>query len=153
MCVCVCVTVLYSRDWHNHPYPPKQHSLWCSQPAGLSVNLGILCVHGISLTFAAWCICKPTWFIMGFPGSATGKEPACQWRLDVRDVDSIPGSGRSSGGGHGNPLQYSFLESPLDKGGWQATVYMVAQSQTQLKWLSMHSCALLWIDDEDFQPR
>ena len=52
---------------------------------------------------------------------------------DVRHTGSVPGSGRYSGGGHGNPLQYSFLESPLDKGGWQATVYMVAQSQTQLK--------------------
>ena len=44
---------------------------------------------------------------MGFPGGASGKEPACQCRtLDVRDLGLIPGSGRSPRGGHGNPLQY-----------------------------------------------
>ena len=41
---------------------------------------------------------------------------------DIRDVDSIPGLGRSPGGGHGNLLQYSCLESPVDRGAWQATV-------------------------------
>ena len=47
---------------------------------------------------------------------------------DVRDVGSIPGSGRSPGKGHGNLLQYSCLESPMDRGAWQATVYRVAKS-------------------------
>ena len=46
---------------------------------------------------------------------------------DIRDADSIPGSGRSPGGGHGNPLQYSYLENPRDRGAWQATVYGVAR--------------------------
>ena len=41
---------------------------------------------------------------------------------DVRDVVSVPGLGRSPGGGHGNPLQYSYLENPMDRGAWQATV-------------------------------
>ena len=45
---------------------------------------------------------------------------------DVRDVGSIPGSGRSPGGGHGNPLQYSCLENPMDRGAWWATVHGVA---------------------------
>ena len=54
---------------------------------------------------------------------------------DARDVGSIPGSGRSPGGGYGNPLQYSRLENPMDKGAWQATVHWVAKSQTQLKQL------------------
>ena len=49
------------------------------------------------------------------------------------DTVSIPGSGRSPGGGHGNPLQYSYLENPMDKGSWQATVHRVTKSQTQLK--------------------
>ena len=57
---------------------------------------------------------------------------------DIRDVGSIPGSGRSPGG-HGNPLQYSCLENPMDRGAWWATVHKVAQSQTQLKGLSIHS--------------
>ena len=51
---------------------------------------------------------------------------------DIRDVSSVPGSGRSPGGGHGNPLQYSCLENPTDKGTWQAIVQGVAKSQTQL---------------------
>ena len=52
---------------------------------------------------------------------------------DIRDVGSIPGSGKSSGGGHGNPLQYSCLENPMDRGAWRATVHGVAMSQTRLK--------------------
>ena len=40
---------------------------------------------------------------------------------DIRDAGSIPGSGRNLGGGHGNPLQYSCLENPMDRGAWQAT--------------------------------
>ena len=51
---------------------------------------------------------------------------------DIRDVGSIPGSGRSSGGGHGNPLQYSCLKNSLDRGAWRATVHRSAKSQTQL---------------------
>ena len=49
---------------------------------------------------------------------------------DIRVAVSIPGLGRSPGGGHGNPLQYSSLESPTDRGPWQATVHRVAKSQT-----------------------
>ena len=49
---------------------------------------------------------------------------------DIRDVSSIPGSGRSSGGGHGNPLQYFYLENPMDRGAWQDTVHGVTKSQT-----------------------
>ena len=52
---------------------------------------------------------------------------------DVRDTGSIPGSGRSPGGGQDNPFQYSCLESPMDRGAWQATVHRVAKSQTRLK--------------------
>ena len=49
---------------------------------------------------------------------------------DVRDVSSIPGSGRFPGGAHGNPLQYSCLENPVDRGAWRATVHRAAQSGT-----------------------
>ena len=49
---------------------------------------------------------------------------------DVRDAGSIPGLGRSPAGGHSNPLQYSCLENPMDRGAWQATVHRVAQSGT-----------------------
>ena len=56
---------------------------------------------------------------------------------DVRDEDSIPGLEKSPRGGHGNPLQYSCLENPMDRGTWQATVHRVTKSQTWLRWLSM----------------
>ena len=52
---------------------------------------------------------------------------------DVRHLGVIPGSGRSPGGGHGNPLQYSCLENLMDRGAWWAMVHGVAKSQTQMK--------------------
>ena len=52
---------------------------------------------------------------------------------DVRDVGSIPGSGTCPGEGHGNPLQCSCLENPMDRGAWRATVHGVTKSQTGLK--------------------
>ena len=55
------------------------------------------------------------------------------------DASSIPGSGRSPGGGHGNPLQCSCLRIPMCRAAWQATVHSIAKSWTQLKWLSMRA--------------
>ena len=52
---------------------------------------------------------------------------------DVGNMGSIPGSGISPGGGHGNPLHYSYLENPLVSGAWWATAHRVEESQTQLK--------------------
>ena len=49
---------------------------------------------------------------------------------DIRDAVSIPGSGRSPGGGHGNPLQYCCLENPVDRGAWCVTVHGVTKSWT-----------------------
>ena len=63
---------------------------------------------------------------MGFPGSSAGKESAC----NAKELGSIPGLGRFLGGGHGNPLQYSCLENPHDRGAWWATVHGVARCQT-----------------------
>ena len=57
---------------------------------------------------------------------------------DISDVGWIPGSGICPGGGHGNPLNYSCLENPMDKGSWQATVHRVTKSQTLLKQLSTY---------------
>ena len=73
----------------------------------------------------------------GFP------EPACQCSRLKKDAGSIPGSGRSPAGGHSNPIQYSCLRNPMDRGGWWATVHRVARSRTQLKQLSMHACAFM----------
>ena len=52
---------------------------------------------------------------------------------DMRDVGSIRGAGRSPGGGHGHPLEYSCLENSMERGAWWATVHRVAKSQTRLK--------------------
>ena len=64
----------------------------------------------------------------GFLGGSDGKESA----RNAGDPGLIPGSRRSPGGGSGNPLQYSCLEKPMDRGAWRATVYGVAKSQTCL---------------------
>ena len=78
--------------------------------------------------------------LMDFPGGASGKEPACQCTLAITDMSLIPGSGRSPGGGHSNPLQYSCLENPKDRGARQTAAHGVTQSGTRLKWCSMHVC-------------
>ena len=66
----------------------------------------------------------------------TGKEFACNVGENARDSGLIPGLGRSPRGGHGNPLQYSCLENPTDRGAWWAAVHRVAKSQTGLKQLT-----------------
>ena len=68
---------------------------------------------------------------LGFPGCASDKEPACRCNAgDVRDAGSIPGWGRSPGVGNSKPLQYSYLENPMNRGAWQATVHRIAESDT-----------------------
>ena len=63
-----------------------------------------------------------------FPGGSDGKESAC----NAGDLGSMPGLGRSLGEGNGNPLQYSCLENPMDRGAWWAVVPGVTKSQTRL---------------------
>ena len=65
---------------------------------------------------------------MGLLGSSGVRESAC----NAGDSGSIPGSGRSSGEGNGNPLQYSCLGNPMDRGAWQATVYGVTRVKQDL---------------------
>ena len=65
-----------------------------------------------------------------------GKESAC----NAGDAGSIPESGRSPGGGHGNPLQCSCLENPMDRGDWWATVRGVTKKRNQLMGLNAHAC-------------
>ena len=64
--------------------------------------------------------------MMGFPGGSDSKESVCS----AGDLGSIPGSGRSPGGGHGNPLQYSCLENPMDRGARQASPWGHKESDT-----------------------
>ena len=76
------------------------------------------------------------WYLAGISnplmtyGLLSGKESAC----NAGDPGSIPGSGRSPGEGHSNPLQYSCLGNPMDRDAWGATVYGVAKSRTQLSY-------------------
>ena len=80
---------------------------------------------------------------VGFPGGSGGKESACH----AEDLGSVPGLERSHGGGHGNPLQYSRLENPMDRGAWRAAVHGVSESRTQAERLrallssDAHLCA------------
>ena len=66
---------------------------------------------------------------LGFPGGSDSKESAC----NAGDPSSIPGLRRSLGEGNDNPLQYSCLESSMDRGAWCATTHGVANSQTRLR--------------------
>ena len=79
----------------------------------------------------------------GFPSDSVGKESVVS-AGDTGDTGSIPGSERSSGGGHGSPLQYFCLENPMDRGAWQDTVRRPAKSQTRLsQWACFHTQASL----------
>ena len=66
---------------------------------------------------------------MGFPGGSVVKNPSAN-AGDAEDAGSVSGLGRSLGGGNGNPLQYSCLGNPVDKGAWQATIQRIEKSQT-----------------------
>ena len=70
-----------------------------------------------------WRNWNPWLLLEGFPGGDCNAG-------DLRDTGSVPELGRSPGGGHGNPLQYSCLENPMDRGAWWATVRRVAKSRT-----------------------
>ena len=83
---------------------------------GQEVEMSILQIHTVA---------------RGFPDGSDSKDPICN-AGDTGDAGLIPGSGRSAGGGNGNPLQYSCLENPMDRGAWRATVPRVTKSQTRL---------------------
>ena len=74
---------------------------------------------------------------LGLPRQLSGKEPAYNAGAAGNTV-SISGLERFSGGGHGNPLRYSCLENPMDRGAWRAIVHRVTKSQTWLKWAHLH---------------
>ena len=84
---------------------------------------------------------------MGFPGGSEVKASAS----NVGDLGSIPGLGRSPGEGNGNPLQYSCLENPMDRGAWRATVHGVAKSRTRLSdFTSLHFNTISSSDENTF---
>ena len=81
------------------------------------------------------------YYNVGFLGGTSGKEPTCQCIKNVRNVGSIPELGRFLGG---SPLQYSYLEDPMDRGAWYAMVHRVTKSWTQLKRLSIHAYTIVY---------
>ena len=98
------------------------------------------------IAFSPHCL----WVYGGFPGGPVVKNlPASAG--DIRDSGLIPGSGRSPEGGHGNPLQHSCLENPMDGGTWQATVRGVAESHTWLKLLSIHATGVYGGEEEEWE--
>ena len=78
--------------------------------------------------------------MLGFPGGSEDKASAC----NAGDLGLIPGLGRSPGEGNGNPLQYSCLENPMDRGAWRARVHRVAKSRTQLSDFTHWTFTRIW---------
>ena len=87
--------------------------------------------HGALPKTRGSCVSVFSFLKWDFTRGASAQHPPANAE-DSRDVGSVPGLGRSPGGGNGNPLQYSCLKNPMDKGALQATVHGVAKSQTQL---------------------
>ena len=117
-------------------YPPSWmdacHTHTVVQPTGSGET-------PLSLWRQGHCILKgavwvPFSLVVKYPPSNAG---------DITDAGLIPGFGRSPGGGHSNPPQYSCLENLIDRGAWGATVHRIAKNWTWLKWLSKHAGALL----------
>jgi len=101
--------------------------------------------HFMEAKTEAQIICRVLYRIIlgsGLPRWLSSKESACNAE-DTGNMGSIPGSGRSPGGGHGNPLQYSCLENPMDRGVWWAIVHRVTKNWTRLKRLSTAQHSIL----------
>ena len=159
MCVCakslqLCLILCNPVDYIAHQVPlPMGFSgqeywgrLPCLPPGDLP-DLGMelmsllspALADGFFITSATWeaqnkcvvytIICD-SMYVMGFPSGTSGKEPACN-AGDTRDEGFIPGSGRSPGGRHGNSLQYSCPETPLDRGVWWATVHIICRKDSE----------------------
>ena len=105
------------RAWGSSPGP--------AEPAVLNLPCSLHCFAKDQLTETKR---KGPSYTVGDLGGSDAEESACS----AGDLGSIPGLGRSSGGGNGNPLQYSSLENPMDRGAWWAPVHGVTKSWTQL---------------------
>ena len=101
---------------------------------------GFLCLTELSMIKMRSCWLRSTIYIRVYSSYCTGTSqvalvvenpPASAG--DLGDAGSVPGSGRSPGGGHSNPLKYSCLENPMDRGAWWATVRSITKIQTWLK--------------------
>ena len=89
-------------------------------------NRNIEYTDGLNEGFQRGRKLKACSYFLDFPGGSDGKASV----YNAGDPGSIPGSGRFPGEGNGNPLQYYYLENPMDRGAWQATVHGVTKSWT-----------------------
>ena len=131
-----------------HPLPPLP-LLYIFQSL-LQVLFGIifpLLAHS-RLLFSK--VIAPAMYILdwGFPGGSNSKKSTC----NAGDPGSVLGSRRSPGEGNGNPLQYSCLEKPMDRGAWRATVHRVTKSRTRLKWPTTHAPYTRAYPGPSYQP-
>ena len=126
---------LCSHGWRSL----EGYSPWGGKESDMTEQLTLL-QSGRGIPWYAWAAAIEGCYKreMGFPGGADGKEPTAN-AGDIRDVGSILEPGRSPEGGHINPLQYSCLENPMNRGAWRATVHRVTKSLTRLKLLSIHA--------------
>ena len=110
-------SVFNFQNAHAHVQPPSCfHSVQYNVNQLLHKERRFQVSQKGSLFHSVWL----TGFPSGFPGDSDGKASACS----AGDLGLIPGLGRSPGGGHGNPLQYSCLENPMDRGAWQAASWL-----------------------------
>ena len=125
------------------PWPQQwKHKILTSRPPGNSLKFAIFfSILSFStylyfdVSYSPWWASQVTLVVKNLPANAG----------DIRDADSIPGWGRSPGGGHSNPLQYLCLENPMDRGVWWAVVHGVTKSWTQLKQLSTQAFTLNYL--------
>ena len=124
----MCVYMLYLTLWKN---------IFCLELVRADGNLEICLVLNLSLIIMEivlshhWnrvtTVCHNTSLLLfDFPGGSQGKASTC----NMEGPGSISRSGKSPGEGNSNPLQYSYLENPMDRGAWQATVHRVTESDT-----------------------
>ena len=105
-------------------------STYCLLPTELlGLRLGLACSE------ALWWASQVAPVVKNLPANAA----------DAREMGLIPGSGRSLGGGHDNPLQYLCMEYPMDRGDWRATVHRPTKSWTQLKQLNTRRALTKWL--------
>ena len=115
------------------------HTVRSTQRACVRVCVCVcVCVCPCSVVQSRPTLCNPVDPSQASQVALLVKNPSAS-AGDIRDTGSIPRSGGSPGGGHGNPLQSSCLENPMDRGAWWATVHRVVKSRTQLKLLSTHT--------------
>ena len=92
----------------------EENILWFSKVNFDRLSLNVCILQSTKDIYIAYLLTQ-----LGFPDGSDGKESACK----AGDLGLFPESGRSSGEGNGNPLQYSSLENFMDRGAWQATVH------------------------------